>query len=61
MGRMWAVVRIGLGLAQVMGATVILYALVQTGISALTIGATVVTLGFIVLSKLLFGRQDRKD
>jgi hypothetical protein len=44
-----------------MGATVILYALVQTGMSTLTAGATLVTLGFIVLSKLLFGGQERKD
>jgi uncharacterized membrane protein (UPF0136 family) len=51
----WAVVRIVLGLAQVMGATLALYLLVQTGTSGLTIAAVVVTGLLTAGSTLLFG------
>jgi hypothetical protein len=61
MGRAWAVLRIGLGLAQVIGATITLVLLVQTGMTTPTIVATVVTLLFVTLSRLLFAGPDRKD
>jgi hypothetical protein len=54
MNRTWAVVRIVLGIVQVMGATVALVFLLQTGASGLTIAATDVTLCFTCLSRLLF-------
>jgi hypothetical protein len=52
--RLWAVVRIVLGLAQVMGATVAAWCLVQTGTSVLTLGAAAVTGLLVIVSKLLF-------
>jgi hypothetical protein len=61
MNKGMALVRVALGLTQVMAATVTLYFLVQTGMSNLTTVATVVTLLLVVVSKLLFGRLDRKD
>ena len=61
MSRTLAVVRILLGIAQVMGATAALAVLVQTGASGLTAVATVVTLLFTCLSRLLFSGADRKD
>ena len=61
MDKMGAVVRIGLGLAQVMGAVVTLVFLVPTGMSNPTIVATILTLLFVVLSRLLFAKTDRKD
>jgi len=56
-----ALVRIGLGLAQVMGATVALYFLLATGTSDLTMWATMATLFFVVLSRLIFARLDRNS
>ena len=50
----WAVVRIVLGLAQVMGATVSVYCLIQTGTSTLTVVSVAITGLLVVLSKLLF-------
>jgi hypothetical protein len=50
----WAVVRIVLGLLQVMGATATAYCLIQTGTSTLTIVAVAVTGLLVILSKLLF-------
>lgn len=61
MKRLLGACRVVLGLAQVMAATVTLAFLVQTGTSGLTVTATLVTLSLVVLSKLLFGRMDRKD
>ncbi len=52
--RRWAVVRILLGTAQVMGATVSAYLLLQTGTNAWSLGAVTVTGLLVVLSKLLF-------
>jgi hypothetical protein len=49
-----------LGLAQIIGATITIVFLVQTGVSGPTVVATVVTLCFIALSKLLFAGLDRK-
>ena len=51
--------RTGLGLAQVMGAAATLYFLLTTGLTNLTLWATVATLCFLVLSRLLFARRDR--
>ena len=56
-----ALLRVGLGLAQVMGATTTLYLLLTTGISDLTVWATAVTLCFTILSRLIFAKLDRKD
>ena len=55
----WAAVRIVLGLAQIMGAVVSFYLLVQNGMNALTFGAVTITCLFTTISVLLFGR--RKD
>jgi hypothetical protein len=61
MNRKWAAVRVGLGLAQVMGATITLVFLLQTGASGPTMIATGATLFFVVLSRLLFSKSDRKE
>jgi hypothetical protein len=61
MNRNWALVRILLGLTQVMGATIALAFLVQTGASGSTMIATGATAFFVVLSRLLFSKSDRKD
>lgn len=58
MSHTWAIVRIGLGLAQVMGATITLYLLLTAGLSDLTLWATVATLFFVVLSKVVVAKQD---
>jgi hypothetical protein len=50
----WALVRIALGLAQVMAATATAYLLVVTGVSTLTVWAIGGTALLVVLSKLLF-------
>ena len=60
MSRTWAVLRVGLGLAQIMGATAAFYFLLTTGVKDLTLWATAVTLFFMVLSRLIFARLDRK-
>jgi hypothetical protein len=66
--RMWAemngkraVVRIALGLVQVMGATIALVFLVQTGASGSTMVATGATAFFVGFTRLLFSKYDRKD
>ena len=55
--RVWAVVRMVLGLLQMMGAVVALYCLVATGLSELTVGAVAVTCVFMTASVLLFRRR----
>jgi hypothetical protein len=59
MDRRLAVLRIVLGLGQVVGVTAALCSLIQTGMSGLTVVATLVTLLPAVVSKLLFGRKKR--
>ena len=54
----WGVVRIVLGLAQVIGATASAYVLVQTGLSTLTLVAVVITGLLVVVSNLLFRDPD---
>jgi hypothetical protein len=61
MSRKWALVRVGMGIAQVMGATATLVFMAQTGMSQLTVAGVVATLLLVVLSRLLFSRKDRKD
>lgn len=61
MVQVWAMVRLILGLAQIMGATATLYFLLQTGRSNFTWWAAAVTLGVIVLSRLLFTVVSRKE
>jgi hypothetical protein len=50
--------RVGLRLAQVMGATVALYFLATTGVSNPTLWATTATVFFLILSRLIFARRD---
>ena len=57
--RAWAVVRLALGLLQMMGAVVALYCLLETGVSELAVGAVVVTCVFTTTSILLFGGRKR--
>lgn len=52
--RAWAVVRVSLGNAQVVMATIALYLLFATGMSRPTLTAVAVTCFFVVLSKFLF-------
>jgi hypothetical protein len=61
MSKGWAAARVGLGLAQVMGATVSLYLLVQIAVNALTLGAIAVMFFFTALSRLCFSKADRED
>lgn len=56
--RKLAFLRIGLGTAQIMGATVSLILLLQTGTSGLSVGAVVLTGLITVVSMLLFRKQD---
>lgn len=53
-GKAWAVVRMVLGLAQMMGAEASLYLLLQTGMSTLSLGAVVITRLLTTSSVLLF-------
>ena len=53
----WAVVRMILGLAQMMGAVGSFYLLVQTGMSVLSLGAVAATCLLTTMSVLLFGRR----
>jgi hypothetical protein len=52
--RRWAVVRIILGTAQVMAATVSAYLLLRTGTNEWSVGALIVTALLVALSKWLF-------
>jgi hypothetical protein len=52
--RMWAWVRIFLGLMQMMGAVASVYFLISTGMSTLSLAATVLTGLLLILSKFLF-------
>ena len=53
----WAVVRLVLGFAQMMGATVSVYLLIELGVVPLSLGSVVVTPSLTTLSVLLFGRR----
>jgi hypothetical protein len=55
-----AIVRIALGLAQVVGAVVSVVCLLQTGMSFLTIGAISITAACLAASLILFGKGDRE-
>jgi len=57
--RWWAVVRILVGQAQIIGATVAVYFLIQTGTSVPSLIALGVTALMFLVSKLLF--RDRRD
>jgi hypothetical protein len=58
--RRWAVVRIVLGQAQMIGAVVSLVCLLQTGMSALTSGAISITVACLVVSLVLFRKRDQE-
>jgi hypothetical protein len=53
--RMWALFRLTLGLAQMIGVGVSLCLLCELGMNDLSLGAVVVTCGLTVISVLLFG------
>ena len=53
-----ALLRIALGTSQVFAATVALVLLLQSGVNAASVGATVVTLRLALASKPLFGKED---
>lgn len=53
--RVWAIVRIGLGIAQMTGATTTVVLLIETGVSTVSLAATVATCALTTLSVLLFG------
>jgi hypothetical protein len=57
----WAVVRLVLGLAQMIGAVVSLYLLLQIGLASVTLGAVVFTCACTTASVLLFGGRGRKS
>jgi hypothetical protein len=60
--RAWAVVRIILGLGQMIGAIVSVYFLIETGVNAMSLGAVTVTCMLTVTSRLLFRRKiDSKE
>ena len=56
--KLWAAVRVLLGLSQIMGATATLYFLVETGASVLTLLGTGITGLLLLVSKLLFRDRD---
>jgi len=53
-----ALLRIGLGVAQVMGATAIVVLLLRTGTSAPTAVAALVTLACTIVSRMVFATAD---
>jgi hypothetical protein len=55
--KLQAVGQIALGLAQVMGATVAFYLLVQTGLNEWSVGAAAVTGVLTLATRILFGRR----
>jgi hypothetical protein len=56
----WAVVRLVLGILQIMGSTLSLLLLIQAGVSTATIVACVITTFFTVISRLLFSTAREK-
>lgn len=56
----WAVVRMVLGLAQMMAAVVAFSLLFQTGMNALSLGAVVVTCFLTTISVLPFRNRDQE-
>ena len=57
--RRWALLRFGLGIAQMAAAVTALLLLVQMGIGPRSLGAVVVTCALTTLSVLLFGARRR--
>jgi hypothetical protein len=57
----WAIVRLVLGQAQMIGAVVSAYLLISTGMNEVSLGAVVVTCLCTTVSVLLFGRRSAKD
>ncbi len=53
----WVLVRLVLGLAQMVGAVTALIFLAQTGLSSWTLSATIVTGALTTISVLLFGSR----
>jgi membrane protein YdbS with pleckstrin-like domain len=52
--RVWAIVRIALGMIQVMGATATVYWFALTGVNILSLGGMAVTSVALIASRLLF-------
>jgi hypothetical protein len=55
--KVWAIVRIVLGIAQIFGATFSFTLLIQTGVNPLSLGAVIVTGLLTTISVLLFGKR----
>jgi len=55
--RLWAVVRLVLGVGQIMGATAGFSLLLQTGLSSPTLWVVAATTGLMLTSKILFRRR----
>lgn len=53
--RRWAVLRLALGTAQIVGATSALLLLIQTGLNPWSLGAAVIACTLTTISVLLFG------
>jgi hypothetical protein len=56
----WAIVRLVLGQAQMIGAVVSAYLLIRTGMNEFSLGAVVVTCLCTTVSILLFGRRNAR-
>jgi aquaporin NIP len=59
--RRWAIIRLVLGITQIVGATISLVLFIRTGVSKLSIGACVVTTFFAIMSRLLFSTVWKRD
>jgi aquaporin Z len=59
--RRWVMIRLVLGVAQIVGATISLVLLIRTGVSKLSIEACVVTTFFTIMSRLLFSTAWKRD
>jgi len=55
----WAIVRLLLGLVQIVGATTSVLLLIGSGVNRLSCGAVIITGFFTVLSRILFSRRSR--
>ncbi len=54
-------IRLILGIIEIIGATISLVLLIQTGINTLSIGACVVTSFFTIISRFLFSTAWKRD
>jgi aquaporin NIP len=59
--RWWAIIRLALGIIQIIGAIISFVLLLRTGVSKLSIGACVVTTFFTLMSRLVFSTAWKRD